>query len=173
MHQHDEPCGCGHSHPHHEHGEHCGCGHAHLPMPTHADLSPLQVSVLMELRNRKYLPVACFAFTKADDEDRYAAALAPVYLSSAEDSMEQVKALGQDLSALEAMDLIALEYDMPLGNYAYDEYKTSTLYAYFVETVAEAAQNPNAAFDTPLLELGSMGLTDAGEKLVDELLGQT
>lgn len=155
---------------HHEHDEHCGCGHDHTPVAVPEGLTPLQVDILLALRQRQYLPVACFAFTKQDDDDRYAVALAPVYLGTPKDTMEQVKRLGDQLSGLEEKALISLDYDLPLRGYPYEEYKTSALYAYFVQTVAEAAQREQPAFDTPLLELGSMALTEAGEALVDGLL---
>lgn len=177
MHQHDEHCDCGEhqhgcNHPdhHHEHDEHCGCGHTHTPIPTPEGLTPMQVDILLELRQRYCLPVACFSLAKTDDDARHGIALAPVYLSSPDDSMEQVKQLGNELSLLEDMELLTLDYDIPLQQYAYEEYKTSALYAYFVKTVQEAAAQPNATFDTPKLELGSIALTDAGEAMVDELL---
>ncbi len=97
-------------------------------------------------------------------------ALAPVYLATTEDTMEQVKDLGKVLSELENMDLIFLDYDIPIANYAYAEYKNSALYAYFVQTTEEAARRPNPAFDTPDLELGSITLTEKGENWVDEML---
>ena len=175
MHQHDEHCGCGgnhseHHHEHHEHDEHCGCGHTHAPVPTREGLSPVQVDILLALRQRQCLPIACFSFAKTGDDTHRSVALAPVYLSMSSDTMEQVKQLGQELSQLEAMDLLTLDYDMPLRNYAYDEYKTSALYAYFVKTVEEGAQRPGATCDIAKLELGSMAITEAGDEMVDELI---
>ena len=85
--------------------------------------------------------------------------------------MERVKQLGNELSQLEEMGLLTLDYDIPLQNYSYEEYQTSALYAYFTKTVAEAATLPDPTFDTPKLELGSIALTEAGEKIVDDLLG--
>lgn len=167
MHHHDEHCGCGCHH--HEHGDNCGCGHDHVEIVVPEGLTPIEVDILMALRQLGCLPVACFSLTKRDDDARRAIALAPVYLSAPEDSMEQVKELGKVLTHLEDMDLITLDYDMTLKNYPYDEYKTSELYAYFVKTVEEGAQQPNAAFDTPKLELGSMALTDSGEEMLNSL----
>ncbi len=190
MHQHDEHCGCGehhhahehgencgcgerhHGHHHHEHGENCGCGHDHTPVAVPEGLSPMQVDILLALRQRQCLPVACFTFANSGDDTRRATALAPVYLGTPDDSMEQVKQLGGELIILEDMDLITLDYDLPIRDYPYDEYKNSALYAYFVKTVEEGALRPGAAFDTPELELGSMALTEAGEDMVDALVGQ-
>ena len=169
-HHHHEHCGCGEHH--HEHSEHCGCGHTHAPIPIPEGLTPLQVDFLVGLYQRKYLPIACFSLTNSNDTARYTMALEPVYISAPEDSMEQVKQLGKELLLLESMDLIAIDYDATIQNYAYQEYKTSTLYAYFVKTVAEAAARPAPTFDTPNLELGSMCLTEAGEKKVIALAEQ-
>lgn len=179
MHQHNEHCNCaehdhGHSHTAglHEHGENCGCGHTHVPIPTPDGLTPIQVDFLLTLRQRQCLPVACFTLSKTDDDARHSIALAPVYLSATGDSMEQVKQLGQALSQLEEMDLLTLDYDIPLQNYAYHEYRTSELYAYFVQTVAEGAKRPGAMYNVPGLDLGSMALTDAGEEIVDTIIKQ-
>lgn len=171
-HEHTDGCGCGghHHHHHHEHGEACGCGCQHTEAPTVEGLSPVQTDLLLALYQRHYLPVACFALTKADDADRYAVALAPVYLNGPDDSMEQVQWLGGELGGLEAQGLITLDYDMPLKDYPYNEYKTAGLYTYFQDTVAEASTLPEAAFDTPALELGSMALTDAGKAMVTRIL---
>ena len=38
-----------------------------------------------------------------------------------------------------------------------------------MQTVAEAAKRPEATFDTPGLDLGSMALTDAGEEMIDTI----
>ena len=179
MHQHNEHCDCGehnheHSHTtgHHEHDEHCCCGHTHAPIPTPDGLSPMQVDILLALRQRQCLPVACFTLLKSDDASLQSVALAPVYLSATDDTMEQVKQLGRELSQLEEMDLLTLDYDIPLHNYPYDEYKNSALYAYFVQTVAEAATRPEAMYNTPRLDLGSMALTDSGEEMVDKISKQ-
>lgn len=179
MHQHNEHCDCGehdhghsHSADHHEHNEHCGCGHTHAPVPTPDGFSPIQVDILLALRQRQCLPIACFNLLKTDDDARHSVALAPVFLSATNDSMEQVKQLGQELSQLEEMDLLTLDYDIPLQNYPYEEYRDSELYAYFVQTVAEAAKRTEATYDKSGLDLGSMALTDAGEEMVDKIIKQ-
>ncbi len=176
MHQHNESYGCGEYHQggdhteHHHHDEHCGCGHTHAPIPTPECLTAIQVDFLLELRQRKILPVACFSVAKTGDDTRHATAMEPVYLGTTSDTMEQVKQIGKELSLLEEMDLITLDYDIPLKNYPYEEYKSSELFAYFVETVKEAAKQPDATFDTPILELGSMMLTETGKEMVDKLI---
>lgn len=125
-----------------------------------------QQNMLLALYERRYLPVASFAVGKAGDDSRYAVMLEPVYLGTPEDTMEDVRALGEELNALEEAGLLTLDYDIPLRDYPYTEYHTATLYAYFRETVAEAAGRPGATGDTPLLLLGSMAITEAGEEAV-------
>lgn len=182
MHQHDEHCDCatslnsrragehhhGHDH-HHAHDEHCGCGHEHHEIPAPEGLTEAQTDILLALCQRQCLPVACFSLARSSD-DAYAIALAPVYLNAPDDSIEQVKWLGAELAQLEEMDLITLDYDIRVKGYAYEEYQASLVYRYFVKTVEEAAAMPDHVFDTPVLELGSMALTEAGQRMVEELL---
>lgn len=133
-------------------------------------MSILQQNMLLALYERRFLPVARFGLAKEGEASIQATALAPVYLGTPKDTMEQVKSLGDELAQLEAGGLITLDYDLPLGGYPYTEYKEAELYAYFVKTVQEAASKPGHVFDTPVLELGSMALTDAGEAAVEAML---
>lgn len=178
-----EDCCCGHGHCHnhdheHQHEQHpthhndcgCGCDHTHHAIEPLAHLTNVQADFLLALTTRQYLPVACFALAKQDQPEAYAIALEPVYLVSAQDTMEDVKALAGELAQLEEHGLISLDYDARLTNYTYAEYEQSDLYAYFVKTVAEGAARGGALFDTPLLELGSMALTDAGRAAVQEMM---
>ena len=127
--------------------------------------------MLLGLYERHFLPVARFYLSKSDQPDAHATALAPVYLGTPQDGMEQVKDLGAQLQMLEDADLLTLDYDLPLGGYAYTEYHTSDLYAYLQQTVKEASgKEGDFFFDTALMELGSMALTEAGEKAVREML---
>lgn len=157
---HDEHCGCG-----------CGHGHAHShQQPTDTSAAPLavtehQADFLHQLHHRHALPVARFTIEDSRAEDFASTALAPVFIRSAADDMAAVKEAGAFLQTLEHMGLITLDYDIALTGYAYDEYKQSALYAYFCETVAEGAGKPGFLGDTPVLELGSMALTEAGEAI--------
>ncbi len=130
----------------------------------------MQVDFLLALAQRQCLPVACFSLAGSHNDDLYAIALAPVYMSAGTDEMEHVKAVGAELASLEAAGLVTLDYDIRLKGYAYAEYVNSDLYTYFAKTVQEAAMLPDAAFDTPVLELGSMALTDAGADMVEMIL---
>lgn len=109
--------------------------------------------------------------TRSGEDSVYAIALAPVYLTSPADSLDDVKAMGKSLTQLEEAGLITLDYDLRLQGYAYDEYKRASVYDLFSRTVAEGSAQPNALFDTPLLELGSMALTALGVQTVEEMMG--
>jgi hypothetical protein len=62
--------------------------------------------------------------------------------------------------------LISLDYDIPLQDYDYTQYTKSALYSYFKETVNEGKKNPGFLFDTAEIELGSIALTEFGERVV-------
>ncbi|MEA5134503.1 MAG: hypothetical protein VB035_00025 [Candidatus Fimivivens sp.] len=157
---HDEHCGCG-----------CGCDHDHRHPhragdPTASiEVTESQKDFLHQLSHHHYLPVARFAVEDSRQEDFIATALAPVFIRSAADDMAMVKEAGAFLQGLENMGLITLDYDIPLDRYGYEEYKGSALYEYFCSTVAQGASNPDFLGDTPILDLGSMALTEAGEKI--------
>ena len=156
----DEHCACG-----------CNCGHDHSH-PHQADdtAAPIEVTenqrdFLHQLSHHHYLPVARFSVKDSRETDFIATALAPVFIRSATDDITMVKEAGAFLQQLEDMGLITLDYDIPLNGYGYEEYKGSALHEYFCTTVAEGAAKPGFLGDTPVLELGSMALTDAGEKM--------
>lgn len=153
------------------HDEHCGCGCNH-EYPRQADAHAASVEVtenqknfLHQLGHNHYLPVARFTIKDSREEDFVSTALAPVFLRSATDDMETVKEAGAFLQSLEDLGLVTLDYDIPLNGYGYEEYKASALYEYFCATVAEGASRPNFLGNTPVLELGSIALTEAGEQI--------
>ncbi len=155
------------------HDEHCGCGCSHnheLPHGADTHASPIEVtenqkSFLHQLGHSQYLPVARFTIKDSREEDFVSTALAPVFLRSAADDMKTVKEAGFFLQRLEDLGLITLDYDIPLNGYAYEEYHVSALYEYFCATVAEGASRPNFLGNIPVLELGSIALTEAGEQI--------
>lgn len=154
--------------PHDEHCS-CGCNHEH-PHGADAPAAPIEVTenqknFLHQLGHNHYLPVARFTITDSREADFALTALTPVFLRSAADDMKTVKEAGAFLQRLEDMGLVTLDYDIPLSGYGYEEYKASALYTYFCATVAEGASKPNFLGDTPVLELGSMALTEAGEQI--------
>ena len=153
------------------HDEHCGCGCSHTaPQPAHppataAEVTENQKNFLHQLGHSHYLPVARFTLRDSREADFASTALSPVFIRSMADDMETVKEAGAFLQELEDMGLLTLDYDLPLEGYAYGEYKDCALYRYFCETVAEGAARPGFLGDTPVLELGSIALTEAGEAI--------
>ena len=153
------------------HDEHCGCncGHEHSHQ-TDAHAAPIEVTedqkdFLHQLGHSHYLPVARFTVKDSREENFASTALAPVFLCSAADDMKTVKETGAFLQKLEDLGLVTLDYDIPLNGYGYEEYKSSALYEYFRATVAEGASRPHFLGDTPVLELGSIALTEEGEQI--------
>ena len=179
-HEHGEGCGCGHEHTHddncgcgheHTHDDNCGCGHHHAPLaPLDSSLSDAQADVLLAIHQRGYLPIARFVLRSSRDGDAYAVALEPVYIANAADDMDAVKENGALFASLEDLGLVTLDYDIRLNGYAYQEYEQSGLYAYFVETVKEASQNPEFVLNIPCLELGSVALTGEGREVLKAML---
>lgn len=154
-------CGCG-----------CGCDHENTKNTiTPTEATPEQKDFIHQLNHRKYMPVARFTLTDSKEADFLITALAPVYISDINDNMVTVKEFGAFLQKLEDDGYITLDYDIPLDNYDYTAYKNSRLYEYFCATVAEGASMPNFLGDTPVLELGSLALTEAGEKLATAQCG--
>ncbi len=177
-HEHHQACGCGHHHTHgegccheHTHEEGCGCGHTHAHLaPEEGTLTQAQADVLLAIHQRGYLPISRFALRSSRDGDAYAVAMEPVYIASAADDMDTVKANGALFASLEDLGLVTLDYDIRLSGYAYQEYEQSNLYVYFVETVKEAGQKPGFVLDIPVLELGSVALTGEGHEVLNAML---
>ncbi len=138
----------------------------HIRLVSPDALPANQRDFLHLLLHCRALPIARFTLESTREEDFYSVALAPVFLRSAADDMAAVKEAGAFLVSLEEKGLLTLDYDIPLKDYPYEEYHNSALYAYFVSTVAEGAKSRSFLGDTPRLELGSMALTQLGERLV-------
>ena len=79
--------------------------------------------------------------TKSDHLESIA--LAPIYLYDRCDSLEAVKETGKTIERLAEYKIISLDYDIPLENGDYDDYKTSDVFAYFKETITEGTVNPD------------------------------
>ncbi len=128
-------------------------------------------SFLKELVKCSYLPVCRFIMSSSLDKGARIVSLAPVYINSIDDSMETVKATRNVLYELEEKGLISLDYDIPLQNYNYTQYKQSALFEFFKETVNEGKKNPSYLFDTAEIDLGSIALTELGEKVSENIEG--
>lgn len=154
---HDKHCGCGCDHDHHS--------HTSKPPVSPDQVTENQKDFLHQLGHRHYLPVARFTVMNSREPDFISTALAPVFIHNVADDMAMVKEVGAFLKRLEDLELITLDYDIPLDGYAYTEYKESALYQYFCKTVAEGAGKSGFLGDTPVLDLGSMALTQVGESI--------
>jgi hypothetical protein len=153
----------------HDEHEGCCCNHESFSH-TENHNAPIEVTesqkeFLHTLSHSHYLPVARFTVKDSREESFASTALAPVYICSADDDMKVVKETGVFLQTLEDMGFITLDYDIPLNGFDYNEYKTSELYKYFCETVAEGASKSDFLGNTPELELGSIALTEEGEQI--------
>ncbi len=124
-----------------------------------------EISFLKELVKCSYLPVSRFIMSSSIEEEAKLVSLAPVYINAIDDSMETVKEIRTVLCELEEKGLISLDYDIPLQDYDYTQYTKSALFSYFEETVNEGKRNPSFLFDTAEIELGSIALTEFGEKI--------
>ena len=171
-HDHEHGCGCGHEHHHHDHEHGCGCGHHHhhdpRPITEQAlsvEVSGNELAILKTVEAVGCLPVARFVATKSDEEEVVIDCLSPVYLYDEHDTMEDVKAIGAVLKGLEEKNLLSLDYDMPIVEFDYSMYTNSDLYAYFVDTIAEAKGREGFLCDTAQIELGSMAVTELGEQV--------
>jgi hypothetical protein len=165
-------CGEGHDHGAcggHDHGA-CG-GHHDGAEPNYDNgYSIAENNVLMALLERKQLPVAQFALRSSKSAEAKATALAPVYIADPLDSLDQVKEYGALFAGMEEKGLIAIDYDAPIPQYDYAEYRDCAAYRYFVETCAEARAR-DFTFDTPFLALGGISLTNFGHEILDRMLG--
>ncbi len=125
----------------------------------------------MALWERGALPVCRFTLSSSREPEAYAVALEPVYIANLSDSLEQIREYGSLFSGMEDKDLIALDYEEPIEDYPYPEYRASDAFRHFVETAAEA-KTRGFTFDTPNLELGSITLAERGRKTLDRMLGR-
>ncbi|AFQ43463.1 hypothetical protein [Desulfosporosinus meridiei] len=137
------------------------CSHAHDPLT----FTKGEIAVLQDLVRNSYLPVSRFVMSSSKEKEARFASLAPVYINAIDDSLEKVKEIGGVLSGLEKKRLISLDYDIPLQNYDYTLHTNSVLFAYFTETVNEGKKKPSFLCDTAEIELGSIALTELGEKV--------
>lgn len=168
-------------HQQHQEG-HCGCGcHAHhdetAPMESMADvekfsLTNSQISVLVELEQCRYLPVCRFMMSSSKEEDAVFVALAPVYLTTVEETMEDVKMMGKIFAKLAEQDLISLDYDILLSGYDYGLYTNSEIYKHFQQTVLVGKTQEKFLCDIAEIELGSMALTELGERVVKRIINE-
>lgn len=177
-------------HHSHNHSNHCGCScgcHNHHREDQRDDeamiasienvdkltLTNAQISVLLELYHCKYLPVSRFIMRSSVEEGAVFTALAPVYLTAANETLEDVKAMGKIFSSLAEKGLISLDYHLALSNYDYKLYTDSDVYHYFKETVNEGKSQEKFLCDIAEIELGSMEATEFGKQVTRRLIEET
>ena len=125
-----------------------------------------ELALMFELMETPFLPLCRFTMVKAGEEDTVrVTALAPVYFNALDTTMEEAKQIGEALINLEEKGIITLDYDKPLDNYDYNEYKNSDLYKMLQETVAEGKEG--FLCDTAIIETGSMALTAKGRAVIE------
>lgn len=180
-HEHGAGCACGHNHHgdhHHEHNEACGCGHDHHGH-VHSKacgcrsyeggiegLSDTETDMLRVISRYSCLPVARFSLRSSKDDSLDMTALEPVTIEREDDSIQVVRERGNILLSLEDKGLITLDYDIPISGYDYAGYRESALFAQLEEAAKEGGDKPGFLFDLPVMEGGSMALTETGVTLL-------
>ena len=163
-----------HKHQSHSCSGDCSC-HSHVTDSERGcaqeppKINSQEISVLLQLMQYSYLPVSRFVMSSSTAENARFVSLAPVYIKALDDSIETVKEIGTVLSGLEKKGFISLDYDIALQGYDYTQHSNSVLFAYFTKTVNEGKGNPSFLCDTAEIELGSMALTESGERLCENI----
>jgi len=128
-----------------------------------------EISFMLELVKHSYLPVSRFIMSSSIETEARIVSLEPVFINDIDDNMETVKEIGKVLSELEKKGVISLDYDIPLQGYEYTQFKESALFSYFQDTVNEGKRNLSFLFDTAEIELGSIALTEFGERVFENI----
>jgi hypothetical protein len=132
--------------------------------------SAAESTLLRLLRIAPFLPICRFVLKTSRSAHLSSVALEPVFLAKPTDTLQTVQANAAALKHLASLGIIVLDYDIPIINCDYTDYKESQVFKYFEETVAEGGKrNPAFLFDTADLECGSLALTDAGQAFLDIL----
>ncbi len=159
-HHHDHDCGCG-CNDTHEHSCDCGCGGHHHSTPVSIEnLEQHEVNFLQHLIGYHYMPVSQFIVTSTKESGFASIALSPVFITEENNTMEQVRSIGDMLKGLEQKGYLTLDYDEPLKGYNYNEHYNSDVYAFFKQTVEEAKTKENFLGDTATIETGSIAPTE-------------
>ena len=144
-----------------------GCSGGHKP--SEIVLSRPQAAFLSRFAQAPFLPLCRFLMRSSQEDELESVGLDAVFMEDGAD-LDAVRSTAALLNRLASLGLITLDYDLPLSNYDYTAYETAPLFARFCETVAEGARHPGFLFDTPVLEKGSMALTDLGRAVMEQVL---
>ncbi len=149
-----------------------GCGGGTVASP---DKNPLEVTItpqeeqfLEKLAQSPFLPVAMFLLRHLKDANQHMS-LAPVYLETGTESLEEVKMCGQILLGLEDKNIVSLDYDSPLEGSDPSIFQTSQAFARLSETVTYVNQEEPDSFAPPEIVYGSVGLTAIGDLVLEQL----
>lgn len=165
-------CNCNHEH-HHHHEEsqpahQCGCAQGGCggggccgSAAQDITFTKEEREFLLELIERQFLPMAQFVVKSSHTHEFEMVALSPVYLEDGGATMEEVRQTGDMLLRLEDLGLLTLDFDVPMDGGSYEIYEESALFAYLKETVAEGAKLGSYLGDIPVVERGSIGITEA------------
>lgn len=156
---HDQETGC------------CGCsgGMPQENSPLELRISPPEEAFLSKLAQCPFLPVAEFFISSSKTDDFTNLALSPVFLETGEETLEEIKIIGQILLGLEEKNIISLDFDSPLEGSDPNLFYNSHAFALLKKTVEEGNVNEGFLFDTPTIELGSVCLTAIGDLVVEQL----
>lgn len=111
-----------------------------------------EMVLMYELMQTPFLPV-CRLVELSPNEKK--TILEPIYFNDPQTSLDEIKEIGSALKAMAERGLITIDYDIPLQNCDYNEYKTSNI----LQNCGENAE----------LELGSMALTNFGRAVIENL----
>ncbi|MFI3250361.1 MAG: hypothetical protein R3Y07_05305 [Eubacteriales bacterium] len=180
MSHHHEGCCGGHNHSDHGSGHTCSCGCGGCSVGdtprTGAEgnmreifLTEGQAEFLTKMAQFAYLPLAQFSLISSQSDHLVSTALAPVYLESATQTLDEIKLVGGTLLELEELELLTLDYDTPLPNADYTLYEDSDAFALLKATVDESVHGGDALFDGCRIDVGSIALTPLGQAVIDQL----
>lgn len=124
-------------------------------------LSQTERHLLDLLAQNAFLPVARFLLQNPHNAELSFVMAAPVFLESAHDHADTVKAAGDALLSLQRRRFIVMDYGVPLQGFDYEAWKQSDHYRNFVFS----CQSDEAV---AALEPGSVALTLQGQDAIDE-----
>lgn len=112
-------------------------------------LTMKEYDLLLQIRHRP-LPVVRFELHSSAEPELVSTALNHVYMTSPEDSMEQVKETADLLTHLQELGLIEVIYHpFATAPAAYTIYEQSALFGQLKGMVEEGKDRPGFLFDTP------------------------
>ena len=150
------------SHHCHDHACHC---HQDANI---SELSESELHFLHHMVSHHFFPLTQFILKSDKEKEFEIISLSPVYIADKKETLSQIKATGKRLLELENKGFITLDFEMPLTNYAYEEYYQSDAFAHFKQTVEEAKRMPNFLGNIATLELGSMAPTEKTIQLLSK-----